>query len=317
MSQHLEQAGQGKPAFPPSIVLRVFALRNDIERFITNACRKRATPSDTAEDLTQETLMRGVESLGSFNRTENDLRQWLLGIASHVVMNDERTSCRHDEHFSRAPLDLETTTSALAPPDRVCDATRNLERVRNVLATMPEHWRNVLELVGMDGLTYAEAGKKLGLSEEATKKLTYRVREHLLKKSGVRRDDLRAVFPFVFREEKRRYFPFGPRTACVVAACALVLLCVRMHHKTEHEKPPTLALNLPDFSAQGFLIEPLPTSAAPSLPMPIAVDQTHATKRAEPRAPRVVAVPSAGNAAMKRLDVSLAGLDYMPIEERH
>lgn len=80
---------------PHPIASRLLALRNDITLYVAKACRRRAHSSDAPRDLAQETVVRGIESIDNFNRPEEALRPWMLGIANHVVRDDERASYRY------------------------------------------------------------------------------------------------------------------------------------------------------------------------------------------------------------------------------
>lgn len=310
MSNHL--AGPMSP-----VLRRIVAFRGDIYRFLADACRKRANANDCADELAQETLTRGVESARTFASTEDEVKPWLFGIAGNVLATNARRAARE----LPMPLDVECTASAQPRPEDVANARRLLARVHEALATMPPRSQQVVVLVGIQGLSFAQAGALLGLTEDATKKLLKRARETLLKRSNLQREDVRAVVPFLFREEQHERGPLigiGPRSALLVAsAAAFLLVCSFKVHQSTKPTQPTLALSLSSLNLSGITVEPLEApQQAPIIATPEPAQV--AAKPALPRASRAYRekTQQAQPVSTAALDIALKDMDRTPIHNQ-
>ena len=85
--------------------------------------------SHEAEDITAETFVR-VWVRRNTVRTET-LKAYLLTIARNLFLEGQRKKRRH--------VELDETVPDLTPgPDRQLESQRDLERVQNILLTVPE-----------------------------------------------------------------------------------------------------------------------------------------------------------------------------------
>jgi len=127
-----------------------------------------AVDAATAEDLLQETFLRLLRHARRY-RPIAKVTTWLYRIAFNLALNEaRRRSVR--VHLSLNPETnpdtlrvIDTVASEEADPfERLSD--RECERlVREVLEMLPPQQRAVLILCDMEGLSYEEAGKVLGL----------------------------------------------------------------------------------------------------------------------------------------------------------
>jgi RNA polymerase sigma-70 factor (ECF subfamily) len=118
--------------------------------------------ADAAEDLTQETLLRGWRNRRQL-RDERLARVWLLRIATNVWNDQQRRA-----NFRTQTLVEEPPCPRVLP----ADATDERENVRLALAAMdqlPPRQRQVLYLVICEELTHAEVATILKISEAAVK----------------------------------------------------------------------------------------------------------------------------------------------------
>lgn len=111
-----------------------------------------------AEDLVQDTLLRAYRAIDSFDGRYP--RAWLLTILRNTHINRNR---RRRPELLRDP-DAATSAVATAPSseqaDQLVDDTMDAAIV-DALAGLDEPFRRVVELVDIDGLTYAEAASVL------------------------------------------------------------------------------------------------------------------------------------------------------------
>ena len=115
-----------------------------------------------AEDLTQETFLRCYRQAPPREEIRN-VRAWLCRIAINLAMNAARADRRRREGTARAGR-LEAA-SAAGSPDPAAELARGrvIERVRRILANLPERQAQLLHLRQV-GLSYRELASALGLA---------------------------------------------------------------------------------------------------------------------------------------------------------
>lgn len=113
-----------------------------------------------AEDLVQDTLVRAFRGLDSFDGRHP--RAWLLTILRNTHINRNRRQrpelFRDADGASRELNDIAGAESADAGVELGFDA-----EIEHALADLDERFRAVVELVDVDGLSYAEAAEALGV----------------------------------------------------------------------------------------------------------------------------------------------------------
>jgi RNA polymerase sigma-70 factor (ECF subfamily) len=123
-----------------------------------------------ADDLVQETLQRALEKYSLWQR-ERDLRPWLFSIMHNLHVDGRRRDHRidfHDDDDLPVPVQRASQADALA--------LRDLERA---LALLPADQREVLLLVGLEELSYAEAARALGIPQGTVMSRLSRARTRL------------------------------------------------------------------------------------------------------------------------------------------
>lgn len=133
-------------------------------------------PAD-AEDLVQDTLLRAFRSIDTFDGRHP--RAWLLTIMRNAEVNRHRW--RRPSLLSGAEdvADrLDAADDAPGPEALVVGETFEAV-VESALAALPEKFRRVVELVDVNGLTYAEAAETLGLPEGTVMSRLHRARTRI------------------------------------------------------------------------------------------------------------------------------------------
>jgi len=114
---------------------------------------------ELADDLVQDTLERALRNAGQF-RPETDLRAWLFTIMHNVFVNQIRKTGTRATHVS---IDDEDQSGAeWAVPG---NQTHSLE-VRDLdyaLQRLPDEQREVVLLVGLEEMSYADVALALGV----------------------------------------------------------------------------------------------------------------------------------------------------------
>ena len=118
-------------------------------------------PAD-AEDLVQDTLLRAYRSIDSFDGRH--ARAWLLTIMRNTQIN--RTRRRRPELLDDPDAAGESSDDEderLRSPEAMVVGASFDAVVVDALDALPERFRQVVELVDIDGLTYTEAAEAIGV----------------------------------------------------------------------------------------------------------------------------------------------------------
>ena len=141
-----------------------------------------------AEDLVQDSLIRAYKAIDRFDGRHP--RAWLLTILRNTNINRNRRrrpELLRDpdtqlERLVQSPADDEATR-----PDRFVDLEFDAD-VEDALATLTEPFADVIELVDVDGLSYAEAAEALGIPVGTVMSRLHRARKKIreqLRRTGV------------------------------------------------------------------------------------------------------------------------------------
>jgi len=111
---------------------------------------------DRADDLVQETLLRAVAKAHLW-QAGTDIRAWLFTIMHNQYVNMVRRASRE-----QATVDIERMSSSLvATTDPT--ASRQLRELERALGCLPGEQREVLLLVGLEGMSYETAAQILSV----------------------------------------------------------------------------------------------------------------------------------------------------------
>jgi|SRR5689334_3624678 len=127
-----------------------------------------------ADDLVQETLVRALRKEHLW-QAGTDLRAWLFTIMHNQNVNDVRRAIR-----DAATVDLENCSASLTATSDPT-ASRQLCELDHALAQLHEDQRQVILLVGLEGLSYADAAAILDVPIGTIRSRLSRGREALRK----------------------------------------------------------------------------------------------------------------------------------------
>jgi RNA polymerase sigma-70 factor, ECF subfamily len=129
-----------------------------------------------AEDLVQDTLLRAYRGIGGFDGRHP--RAWLLTILRNTHINRNR---RRRPELLRDP-DAATDRMISAASDERTDAVIDDEidaEIIRALESLDEPFRRVVELVDIDGLSYAEAAEVLDVPVGTVMSRLHRARSRI------------------------------------------------------------------------------------------------------------------------------------------
>lgn len=137
---------------------------NEIFRFI----RRRSGNNELAADLTQQTFLKALLSIGNYQDRGVPFKAWLLRIA----LNELRMHWRRKKEVSIEFAQQDARTLAM---DVIDDEEFDLQKLAEALSRLPDDKAQLIELRYMDGLSYQEMAAILGITEDAAKMRTHRV----------------------------------------------------------------------------------------------------------------------------------------------
>jgi RNA polymerase sigma-70 factor, ECF subfamily len=159
-------AGERETAF--------FELTRRYQHRLFAICFRVLGSSSDAEDAVQETLLRLARKAADF-RGEAQLSTWLYRVA-HNVCTDR---IRHDARRPSTPVDDLTQVGDEPVAEDLLTAHDTARALEAALAQLDERSRTLVLLVGVDGLSYAEAAEAVGVAVGTAKSRVSRARAEL------------------------------------------------------------------------------------------------------------------------------------------
>jgi RNA polymerase sigma-70 factor, ECF subfamily len=161
------------------------ARRGDAEAFgelvirhqtsVFNVCYRILYARAEAEDMTQETFIRARERLHTFDE-ERDFGPWIRRVAANVSLN------HLESQKPTAALDEERDADESHRPETQVEARERREQIRSALASLPAHYRIVIELRHYQELSYDEIAAELNIPLSDVKSHLFRARKLLAEK---------------------------------------------------------------------------------------------------------------------------------------
>jgi RNA polymerase sigma factor (sigma-70 family) len=143
---------------------------------------------DAADDLAAETFLAAFRRRHRFDPARGTVRPWLFGMATNLVAQHRRSESRWYAALARAGADPLIAPSASAgEEDRIADriaASQARPALAAVLARLPDRDRDVLLLVAVGGLSYAEVAFALGIPEGTVGSRLNRARHKIIAALG-------------------------------------------------------------------------------------------------------------------------------------
>ncbi len=132
--------------------------------------RARTADDDAAADIVSVTFERALAAIDRYRPVGGGFRAWLFRIARNEVIDETR---RRRTAMRRAPA-LHAVEAVGSGPEEGLVLAESFERVRALVARLPDTQRDAVLLRYASGLTAREIGLTLGRSEGATQKLIAR-----------------------------------------------------------------------------------------------------------------------------------------------
>lgn len=124
-----------------------------------------------ADDLAQDTIIKALTRLGTL-QDRGALKTWVFRILTNCYRDWYRS---YQEHVDIEILELSCSDC----PEQHADQDRTIHRVRCAMAQLSDDHRQAIALVDIEGFTYVEAGKALGIPMGTVMSRLSRGRIHL------------------------------------------------------------------------------------------------------------------------------------------
>ena len=138
-------------------------------------------PQDAAE-ATQDTYVKVWRGLDTF-RGEALFTTWLYRVAANAAISRQRSRKRRRERESGGD-ELLMSVPAPGSTETEVEARLDLRTVEECVGRLPDHYRSVVILRDVYGLSLAEIASQLKISETATKVRLHRARKKLKEMVG-------------------------------------------------------------------------------------------------------------------------------------
>ena len=125
---------------------------------------------DAADDLVQDTILRGIEKMHLFASGTN-LRAWLFTVMHNQYVNSIRRVTRHGQEIEVDKVHLS------APPTQT--ASLELRDLERAIDRLPDEQRITLLLIGLEGMKYEEVAKICNVPIGTVRSRLSRAREEL------------------------------------------------------------------------------------------------------------------------------------------
>ena len=139
---------------------------------VFNVCYRMLHERGEAEDLTQETFMRAYDRLHTFD-LEREFGPWIRRVAANLCLN------HLEAQKVTAPLDEERDADENTRPEKQVEVKERSAQVRTALASLPPHYRAVVELRHYQELSYDEIAAELNIPLSDVKSHLFRARKIL------------------------------------------------------------------------------------------------------------------------------------------
>jgi RNA polymerase sigma-70 factor (ECF subfamily) len=126
-----------------------------------------------AEEVTAQAFERAYRKRATYRSGRGSPEAWLFGIARHAALDELRRLKR------RAPLEADPEDLSALPPEDHAEGIVRRETVRAALATLEPRDRDLVALKFQAGLSNAEIGRVLAMSESNVGTKLHRTMEKL------------------------------------------------------------------------------------------------------------------------------------------
>jgi RNA polymerase sigma-70 factor (ECF subfamily) len=149
----------------------VLPLKNQLYRL---ALRITLTPED-AEDVVQETMMKVWSRRQQWDQIES-MEAFCMAVCRNLALDKTRKMTATEQSIEASEHDTPDFSHAANPEEQAIQKDR-LRLVRQIIDSLPEKQRSVMQLRDFEGKSYKEIAAIMDISEEQVKINIYRARQ--------------------------------------------------------------------------------------------------------------------------------------------
>ena len=142
---------------------------------VFNVCYRILHERSEAEDLAQESFMRGYDRIQTFDN-ESEFGPWIRRVAANLCLN------HLESQKVTVELDDERDADSAQLPEAVQEVRERSEQIRQALASLPANYRLVVELRHYQEMSYDEIAAQLNIPLSDVKSHLFRARKILAEK---------------------------------------------------------------------------------------------------------------------------------------
>ena len=158
--------------------MKKISFRNDVlplkDKLYRLALRITLTPED-AEDVVQETMMKVWNRRQQWDQIES-MEAFCLTICRNLSLDKTRKMTGNEQSLEDAELDAPDHSHFSNPEEQAIQLDR-LRLVRQIINSLPEKQRSVMQLRDFEGKSYKEIAAIMNISEEQVKVNIFRARQ--------------------------------------------------------------------------------------------------------------------------------------------
>lgn len=121
--------------------------------------------ADDADDIAQESWARLASAAARDAGAIGNLRAYLFRVAHNLVVDQRRRASRSVE-IQVEEAELHALADPRPDPEAQLVTREELRRMDRIMAAMPARPREVFRLSRIEGLSFAEIGRRLGVSRQ-------------------------------------------------------------------------------------------------------------------------------------------------------
>ena len=149
------------------------------QRLVSHIVFRMIPNREDREDTCQEVFLKVYQNLGNF-RSESKLSTWIAKIAYNACLNHmEKRKLLLFDDLSSEEQSKDRFAEKVHHPDQLTDEKEISSLLQAEIDKMPVHFRAILTLYHLDGMSYNEIGEILSLPAGTVKSYLFRARRLL------------------------------------------------------------------------------------------------------------------------------------------
>ncbi len=140
-------------------------------------CLRYTRTNTAAEDIMHDGFIKVFANLHTLRETDA-LESWIRTIMVNTALN----ALRHDNEIAEQPNDNNLSDVQITRDEKKIIDSIDIEIILDAIRQLPTQSRTVFNLCELEGLSYSEAAKRMGLSDSSVRSNMRRAKQILAEK---------------------------------------------------------------------------------------------------------------------------------------